>query len=73
MGKAASMHGDSAAATDALHRVIALEPAGSLAAQAHFTLAGIYRKEGKSADAQREMEQYQKLKGAPGTSADSPR
>jgi tetratricopeptide (TPR) repeat protein len=73
MGKAASMHGDSSAATDDLNRVIALEPNGSLAAQAHFTLAGIYRKQGKSSQAQREMEQYQKLKGAAGTGADSSR
>jgi tetratricopeptide (TPR) repeat protein len=71
MGKAASMHGDSSAATDDLKRVIALEPSGSLAAQTHFTLAGIYRKQGKSAQAQREMEQYQTLKGAADTGADS--
>jgi hypothetical protein len=49
---------------DDLNRVIALEPSGSLAAQAHFALAGIYRKLGKNAQAQREMGQYQKLKGA---------
>ena len=71
MGKAASMHGDRAAATDALNRVITLEPTGSLAAQAHFTLAGIYRKEGKTAEAQREIEQYQRLKGATGAPTDS--
>jgi tetratricopeptide (TPR) repeat protein len=71
MGKAASMRGDNAAATDALTRVITLEPTGSLAAQAHFTLAGIYRKQGKSAQAQAEMEQYQKLKGATSAPTDS--
>jgi tetratricopeptide (TPR) repeat protein len=70
MGKAASMRGDSAAATEDLSRVIALEPAGSLAAQAHFTLAAVYRKQGKSAAAQQELEFYQKLKGASGTAAD---
>jgi tetratricopeptide (TPR) repeat protein len=71
MGKAASMHGDTLSAINALNRVIGLEPTGSLAAQAHFTLAGIYRKQGKSAQAQREIEQYQKLKGATGAPADS--
>jgi tetratricopeptide (TPR) repeat protein len=71
LGKAASMHGDSAVAINAFNRVIALEPTGSLASQAHFTLAGIYRKQGKSAQAQAEMEQYQKLKGATGAPTDS--
>jgi tetratricopeptide (TPR) repeat protein len=69
LGKAASMHGDNSAATADLNRVIALEPAGSLAAQAHFTLAAIYRKQGKAAQAQREMGLYQKLKGS---GSDSP-
>lgn len=64
LGKAASMQGDSAAAVDAWTRVVTLEPSGSLAAQAHFALAGIYRKQGKGAEAQQEMLQYQKLKPA---------
>jgi tetratricopeptide (TPR) repeat protein len=64
LGKAYAMHGDNAQATEALNRIITLEPSGTLAAQAHFTLAGIYRKQGKAGDAQREMEQFQKLKSA---------
>ena len=64
LGKAQAMHGDNAQAVEALTRVVTLEPTGSLAAQAHFALAGIYRKQGKLADAQRETEQFQKLKPA---------
>jgi len=33
----------------------------ALAAQAHFGLAGIYRKQGKAADAQREMSEFHRL------------
>jgi tetratricopeptide (TPR) repeat protein len=65
LGKVASMQGDSAGAIDSWNRVVTLEPSGSLAAQAHFGLAGIYRKQGKTAEAGQEMQQYQKLKGTP--------
>ena len=75
LGKAASMQGDNAVAIDALTRVVTLEPAGPLAAQAHFALSGIYRKQGKTAEAGQEMQQYQKLKAAapPGAPADPSR
>jgi hypothetical protein len=43
-----------------------LEKATALAAQAHFGLSGIYRKQGKSADANREMEEFRKLQRNPG-------
>ena len=75
LGKAASMQGDNAVAIDALTRVVTLEPAGPLAAQAHFALSGIYRKQAKTAEAGQEMQQYQKLKAAapPGAPADPSR
>jgi hypothetical protein len=44
--------------------VIAIEKASSLAAQAHFSLASLYRKQGKTAEAQREMQEFHKLQNA---------
>jgi hypothetical protein len=37
-----------------------------LAAQSHFGLAAIYRKQGKTAEAQREMQEFQKLQSTIG-------
>lgn len=61
LGKAASLHGDAATAEKSWIRVTALEKDTSLAAQAHFGLATLYRKLGKTAAAQREMQEFQKL------------
>lgn len=61
LGKANALSGKTEAAEAAWRKVIAVEPAGSLAAQAHFGLAGIYRKQGKAAEAAREMEAYKAL------------
>jgi tetratricopeptide (TPR) repeat protein len=63
LGKAASLDGDSAAAEKAWTKLLSLEKQTSLAAQAHFGLAALYRKEGKTAEAQREMQEFQKLQG----------
>jgi tetratricopeptide (TPR) repeat protein len=60
LGKAASLQGDSATAEKAWTKVISMEPATPLAAQSHFALAGLYRKQGKAADAQRELEEFKK-------------
>ena len=49
LGKAASMQGDDPGAIDAFTRMLTIEPAGALAAKAHFALAAIYRKQGKAA------------------------
>jgi tetratricopeptide (TPR) repeat protein len=65
LGKADSLEGDAAAAEKAWTKLLAIEKETPLAAQAHFGLAGIYRKQGKTADAQREMEEFQKLQGDP--------
>jgi len=61
LGKAAALEGDAASAEKAWKKVIELEKGSSLAAQAHFALAGLYRKQGKSAEAEREMEEFKKL------------
>ena len=61
LGKAASLNGDSATAEQAWLKVVELEKNTSLAAQAHFGLAALYRKQGKSAQAQHEMQEFQKL------------
>jgi tetratricopeptide (TPR) repeat protein len=64
LGKAASLEGDSAAAEKSWLELVTLEKEGDLAAQTHFALAGLYRKQGKAPDADREMKEFQKLKNS---------
>jgi len=66
LGKAASLSGDAATAEKAWTRVIELEKESSLAAQTHFALAGLYKKQGKTPEAQREMQEFQRLQGTIG-------
>jgi tetratricopeptide (TPR) repeat protein len=66
LGKAAALEGDASAAEKAWLRVIELEKTTALAAQSHFGLAGTYRKQGKFAEAQRELKEFQKLQGTIG-------
>jgi len=61
LGKAASLEGDSAAAEKAWTKLLSVEKQSPLAAQAHFGLAGIYRKQGKPADAKHEMQEFESL------------
>jgi tetratricopeptide (TPR) repeat protein len=61
LGKAALLDGDPASAEKVWTKVSEIEGQGSLAAQAHFQLANLYRKQGNTAKAQREMQEYQKL------------
>jgi tetratricopeptide (TPR) repeat protein len=63
LGKAASLEGDAAVAEKEWTKLLSFEKESSLAAQAHFGLAGLYRKQGKSAAAQREMQEFQRLQG----------
>ena len=72
LGKAASMDGDDATAQKCWQHLLTLERNTPLAAQAHFGLAGIYRKQGKSADANREMEEFRNLQSHPGHTDASP-
>ncbi len=61
LGKAASLDGDSGAAEKAWNQVAAIEKSGPLAAQAHFNLAGLYRKQGQASQAQHEMELFKAM------------
>ncbi len=64
LGKAASLEGDAAAAEKAWTKLLLIEKQSSLAAQAHFGLAGIYRKQGKTAEAKREMQEFENLQNS---------
>lgn len=66
LGKAASSQGDAAVAEKAWTELVNIEKDTPLAGQAHFGLATLYRKEGMTAEAQREMEQYRKLQAPHG-------
>jgi tetratricopeptide (TPR) repeat protein len=64
LGKAASLDNDRVMAEKAWLHLIEIEKESSLAAQAHFGLAALYRKEGKPAKAQSEMAEFRKLQKA---------
>jgi tetratricopeptide (TPR) repeat protein len=64
LGKAAALGADLPAAEKAWTKLLSIEKAGSLAAQTHFALAGLYRKQGKTAEAERETQEFQKLNSA---------
>jgi tetratricopeptide (TPR) repeat protein len=61
LGKAALLENDAAAAEKEWTKLLSIEKESTLAAQAHFGLAGLYRKQGKTAAAQREMQEFQRL------------
>jgi tetratricopeptide (TPR) repeat protein len=61
LGKAAALEGDSAKAQHAWTQLIGIESGSELAAKAHFALAGLYRKQGKTAEADRELQEFKKL------------
>ncbi len=67
LGKAASLEGDTAAAEKAWTKLLSIEQQSSLAAQAHFGLAGLYRKQGKATEAQHEMKEFERLKNSSNT------
>jgi tetratricopeptide (TPR) repeat protein len=71
LGKAASLEGDATAAEKHWKKVIELESNGSLAAQAHFGLAALYRKQAKSDQAEKEMQEFKKLQDS-GTATETP-
>ena len=66
LGKAASLSGDAQTAEKAWTRVIELEKETSLAAKAHFGLAGLYRKQGKVQQTRHEMQEFQRLQSTIG-------
>jgi len=71
LGKAASLDGDDALAEKSWIHVLKLEKETPLAAQAHFGLAGLYRKQGKSAEASQEMESFRRLQKPASQTQDS--
>ena len=73
LGKAAALDGDDIVAEKSWLQVLSIEKDSALAAQAHFGLAGIYRKQGKTAEADREMDEFRKLQGNAGHTDDSPK
>lgn len=73
LGKAASLAGDSAAAEKAWLHLLSVEKESSLAEQAHFGLAAIYRRQGNQAKAQAEMDEFRRLQKTLPASEDTPR
>jgi tetratricopeptide (TPR) repeat protein len=61
MGKAAALEGDTAAAEKDWIKLLTIEKESPLAAQAHFGLASLYRKQGKAEAAKHEMQEFQRL------------
>ncbi len=61
LGKTNSLEGRTAEAESAWKKQLAAESSGPLAAKAHFELATLYRKQGKSAEASREMQEFERL------------
>jgi tetratricopeptide (TPR) repeat protein len=61
LGKAAILDGDLALAEKAWIQVVAIEKTGPLAEQAHFNLAGLYRKKGQPSEAEHEMELFRAM------------
>jgi len=66
LGKASALDHDDTAAEKAWSQQLEVEKDGPLAAQAHFGLAGLYRRQGKAAKAEEEMREFQRLQGAGG-------
>jgi tetratricopeptide (TPR) repeat protein len=64
LGKAAALDGDAAASEKAWISLLNIEKEGPIAAQAHFGLAGLYRKQGKTAEAEQQMQEFQRLQTA---------
>jgi tetratricopeptide (TPR) repeat protein len=64
LGKAASLEGDAATAEKEWTKLLSIEKETPLAAQAHFGLASLYRKQGKTAAAQHEMQEFQRLQSS---------
>jgi tetratricopeptide (TPR) repeat protein len=60
LGRAAAVS-EASVAEHALLRVIELEKETPLAGQAYFALAGIHRKQGKPAEAAKEMQEYSRI------------
>jgi tetratricopeptide (TPR) repeat protein len=65
LGKALAADGDANGAERTWKSLLTIEKQGELAAQAHFGLASLYRKQGKATEAARETQEFQKLRNRP--------
>jgi tetratricopeptide (TPR) repeat protein len=63
LGQTAMLTGDSARAEKSWTKLLEVQKQGDLAGQAHFQLEALYRKAGRTADADRELKEYEKTKG----------
>jgi tetratricopeptide (TPR) repeat protein len=63
LGKAASLEGDASGAEREWTRLLVIEKESPLAAQAHFGLAALYKKQGRVEAAKHEMQEFQRLQG----------
>jgi len=73
LGKAALLENDATAAEKSWLELLSIEKQGELAAQTHFALAGLYRRQGKAFEADQEMNEFQKLKsGGPAQAGPGP-
>jgi tetratricopeptide (TPR) repeat protein len=72
LGKASSLDGDTVAAEASWKKLLSIEKDSTLAGQAHFALAGLYRKQGKAAEAGKEMQEFQKLQASAGAASAQP-
>jgi tetratricopeptide (TPR) repeat protein len=66
LGKADLLENDAAAAEKAWLKLLSIEKESTLAGQAHFALAGLYRKQGKTEPAKHEMQEFQRLQNGAG-------
>jgi len=64
LGKAQALDGDSTGAEKSWDHLLQIEQTSDLSAQAHFSLAGLYRKQGKPAQAEKEMQEFERIKTA---------
>ena len=61
LGKTESLTGDTTGAEKSWQRLLEIDKASEIAAQAHFSLSALYRKQGKQTEAAREMSEYESL------------
>lgn len=64
LGKAQLLDHDPAAAKTTWKRLLLIEPDSDLAAKAHFALASLYRNQGQTQQAAKEMQAFQRIKAA---------
>jgi len=62
LGKAALLSGDKTLAEKSWTQLLSIESESALARQAHFDLAGLYRSEGKTLEAQKHLQEFQRLR-----------